>query len=50
MTLESAMLEGSPDKRRAFLLFLEIPGSSQESGEIFKDGKMGTSHAIAQMI
>ena len=42
MTLESAMLKGSPDKRRA-LLFLE-------SGEIFKDGKMGTSHAIAQMI
>ena len=43
MTLESAMLKGSPDKRRAFLLFME-------SGEIFKDGKMGTSHAIAQMI
>lgn len=43
MTLESAMLEGSPDKRRAFLLFLA-------SGEIFKDGKMGTSHAIARMV
>ena len=43
MTLESAMFEGSPDKRRAFLLFLE-------RREIFKDGKMRTSHATAQMV